>query len=134
MEGLKSDSFKKTLIDYESLESKIQKLENSLKDLRKERNKLEDTIIDIMISKNLKGKTLNLGTSKLTFEEKTTTSGLSQSLVKSSLDKYFLEQYAGKYGDDKALAKSKEVFDFILNSRTDKITPSIKLSFTSPSK
>jgi len=123
-------SFKKILSDYENLELKIDKIEETLKSLRKEKNSLQTIIINSLDEKGLKGKSINLGTSKIIYEDKITSTGLSQSLIKKALDEYFIQQYAGKYGDDKALLKSKELFNFILKSRSEKINPSLSIKFT----
>ena len=115
-----TSTFKQTIYDYINIDNEIQSLEEKLEELRNNKSELEDNIISFIKEKQLIGKNIKVGNDTIRYSEGTIKSPLTHTILHSSLNKYFFENYSGKMTRERCEAKAKEMFDYILNCREDK--------------
>tara|TARA_B100000029_G_scaffold352969_1_gene345567 strand:- start:48 stop:647 length:600 start_codon:yes stop_codon:yes gene_type:complete len=108
------DFFKEAVKKYLKLDDEISKLNKAVKERRKQKNNLSETIITYLKSKDISE--INLQDRQLICGSSKRSSSLSKNNINSALEKYFQNS-----------KEAKKVIDFIIAERTVVYKPKLKL-------
>ncbi len=108
------------------LSEEVKVLENKLKDIRKNKNLLENSIISSIKTNQLVDKEFVKGRHRLMCEVTQRKDGLNQKFLKASLENYFKHTYHGRLTPGRCDDKASEIFNYILNLRKQREYYSLK--------
>lgn len=121
------DSFKKYVKDWVELDNEILENKNKNKILEKEKKKIDTKIIQFIENRNLQNTNFKLNdNTKMIYKESISTSGITQKLLKTALEEFFIKTQSSKIGKENALNHAKYLYDFILKQRSTKVNYNIK--------
>ena len=98
------------------LDKEMKTLQKELKERRKKKNNLTDTLVEIMKKNEID--CLDISDGKIIYTQNNTKSPINKKHLLESLDKYF---------SDKASLPIEDIVNFILDNRTVNVTESIRL-------
>ena len=108
------NNFKNLVKYWVDLDNQITENKNKNKSLEKEKKKIDSKIIQFIQNRNLQKTNFKLNdNTKMIYKETISTSGITQKLLKTSLDKFFIETQSSKIGKNKALQYSQQLYDYI---------------------
>ena len=108
--------FKKDIVNYIKCDDYIKTQEKKLREYRKKRTELENTIVDYMFKNNINKSDIKVGDSKLRYHENKTKTNLNQNFIKNKLKEYFLEKHSN-LGESKCIGIADDIYNYIENSR-----------------
>ncbi len=111
---------------YIHLSEEIKSMETRLKEIRKNKSVLENSIIHCIQTNKLVDKEFVKGKHKLKCEVTQRKDGLNQKFLKESLENYFKNTYRHKLSEVKCNDKAHEIFNYILNLRKTRDYYSLK--------
>lgn len=111
---------------YIHLSQEIKTLESNLKEIRKRKTCLENSIIHCITTNQLIHKEFVKGKHKLTCEVSQRKDGLNQKFLKASLEDYFNKNYQGRLSSSRCNEKANEIFNYILDLRKERPFYSLK--------
>ncbi len=109
-----NEQLKKNILDWLTMDNEIKSLQKKIRDIRKEKKEKTNDIVEVMKSHEIACFDTNDG--KLIYTQQKTKAPLSKKHLISALSVYF----------ENDSDNVKKLSEYILNSRKDKITETIK--------
>jgi len=113
------EELKSKIKDWVSADNEIKKINNKLKDHRKQRTELGKEINTIIYEQNLQNREIQISDGKLKFQETKTVSPLTFSFIKECLSKYVTKE-----------EKLNEIIEHIKSERVVKYNKDIKRTYS----
>lgn len=121
------DNFKSIVKKWVELDNEINENKNKNKILEKNKKTLDVKIIDFIKNRNLQDTKFKLNdNTKIIYKESVSNSGITQKLLKKSLEDYFLKNQFLKIDKNTSLKLIESLYNFILQQRNSKTNYNIK--------
>jgi hypothetical protein len=111
---------------FSELNAQILEIENKLAIFKKNRETLENNIIPLIESNNLKDKDIKIGNSKFQYHVTEKKDTFTQQYIKTHLIEFFKETNRGKYSNEQCQKMADDIFQYLVNKRNSKRSVSLK--------
>lgn len=112
--------------NYIAIDDQITAIEARLADMRKERERVEKSLLQIIEKNNLQKKEIKIANARFQYTVSDRKDGFTQQYVKQALYDYFDFYYDGKLSREKCKEKADHVFQYLMANRTVKHKVSLK--------
>jgi methylmalonyl-CoA mutase N-terminal domain/subunit len=111
---------------FSELNAQILEIENKLAILKKNRDSLENNIIPLIESNNLKDKDIKIANTKFQYHISEKKDSFTQQYIKTHLLDFFTETNKGRYSNEQCQKMADDIFQYLVNKRNSKKSVSLK--------